>query len=286
MAGDENLVLAAREVEFDWSEVPLQWVPGDPFSSHMMDVAHLLLPTAERWFIDMFTRALPSISDDKVAADARGFIGQESMHAKAHQGAADHLCERGLDARPYLDKMARFFEEVLGDRGYTGRKAEEWLVDRLALVAAGEHLTAVLGDWLLNSPGLDAAHADPVMVDLLRWHGAEEVEHRCVAFDVYDNVDGRYLRRVTAMVVVVPGLLWLWLRGLRFLLDNDPGTQGRRCTPLAYLRASRRGTLPKIGAFARSIAAYFRPGFHPRQEFDTEQALAYLSTSPAARTVG
>jgi uncharacterized protein len=29
----------------------------------------------------------------------------------------------------------------------------------------------------------DAIGTDPVMLDMLRWHGAEEVEHKAVAFD-------------------------------------------------------------------------------------------------------
>ncbi len=59
----------------------------------------------------------------------------------------------------------------------------------------------MLGDWALNATALDAAGADPTMMDLLRWHGAEEVEHRAVAFDLFTHLDGRYLRRVCAMLV-------------------------------------------------------------------------------------
>ena len=33
-----------RMVRFDWSDTPLHWVPDDPFSTHMMNVLHLLLP--------------------------------------------------------------------------------------------------------------------------------------------------------------------------------------------------------------------------------------------------
>jgi hypothetical protein len=50
-----------------------------------------------------------------------------------------------------------------------------------------EHYTAVLGQWILDAHQLDEAGADPAMMDLLRWHGAGEVEHRSVAFDVYQH---------------------------------------------------------------------------------------------------
>ncbi len=63
-------------------------------------------------------------------------------------------------------------------------RAQNHLIERLAIIAAVEHITAFLGDWVLNADGLDRAGIHPTMLDLLRWHGAEEVEHRSVAYDV------------------------------------------------------------------------------------------------------
>jgi predicted metal-dependent hydrolase len=37
--------------------------------------------------------------------------------------------------------------------------------------------------------------ADPEMVDLVKWHGAEEIEHRTVAFDLYRHLGGGYIAR-------------------------------------------------------------------------------------------
>ncbi|EJO52149.1 metal-dependent hydrolase domain protein [Burkholderia multivorans ATCC BAA-247] len=49
------------------------------------------------------------------------------------------------------------------------------------MIASLEHFFGYLGNGVLNAHGLDAGKADPTMVDLLRWHGAEELEHRTVA---------------------------------------------------------------------------------------------------------
>jgi predicted metal-dependent hydrolase len=49
-----------------------------------------------------------------------------------------------------------------------------WLHRRVADVAAIEHFTAVLGEWVIQNKGLEYAGADDNMLDLLRWHGAEE----------------------------------------------------------------------------------------------------------------
>ncbi|WP_278257989.1 metal-dependent hydrolase [Nocardioides convexus] len=82
-------------------------------------------------------------------------------------------------------------------------------------------MTAFLGNWVLNSPGLDRLRADPRMLDLIRWHGAEEVEHRHVAYDLFDHLDGRYLRRVRAYVFAAAGIVYLWARSARYLLQHD-----------------------------------------------------------------
>src|SRR3954468_20940665 len=84
------------------------------------------------------------------------------------------------------------------------------------------HYTAFLGDWVLNADELDRRGADPTMLDLLRWHGAEEVEHRSVAFDLFMHVDGGYRRRARTWATAFAALMFLWQRGSRFFMANDP----------------------------------------------------------------
>ncbi|MGH3772787.1 MAG: metal-dependent hydrolase [Pseudonocardiaceae bacterium] len=279
----ENLVLQPRDVTFDWTDLPTHWVPGEPVVTHTCNVLHLLLPEGERWFVDVFTRVVALIQDDKLRAEVLGFIGQESMHARSHQGVLDHWKAKGIDTDPYVQQVGWMFQKVLGDRDLVGRRAEEWMIERCAIIAAIEHITAMLGDWALNATALDAAGADATMLDLLRWHGAEEVEHRAVAFDLFTHLDGRYLRRVRAMLITAPIMLWLWVRGVVFLMRIDPELGGR-VTPRwrHYFRASRRGLLPSARRLLWQTLNYARPSYHPSREFSTSQAVAYLATSPAA----
>lgn len=270
-----DLVLVPRDVRFDWTDLPLHWVPGEPVGTHMLNVLHLLLPAGERFFVDLFTRALPRIADPDLADQVRGFIGQEAMHAQAHDGVLDALVAAGVDTRPYTDQVEWIFGWLLGGRWDDGD-----LVERLAVVAAIEHLTSVLGDWVLGADALDDAH--PVMLDLLRWHGAEEVEHRCVAFDTLAHLDGSYLRRARAMLLVAPVLTWLWARGAVFLTEADP-TCPRRARWGDLTRLGRLGLVPDAFGLAGRVARWFRPGYHPSQDGSTARAVAYLGTSPAAR---
>lgn len=284
----DHIVLQPRNVEFDWANLPMHWIPGDPFSTHVLNVLHLLLPAGEEWFVDTFKEALPLIEDEQLREDVIGFIGQEAMHAKAHSGVLVHLKEKGLDPTPFTEQMDWTFNKILGPRPLTGGRARNHLVERLALVAAIEHITAFLGDWVLNAEGLDRAGVHPTMLDLLRWHGAEEVEHRSVAYNVMRYFDKREFRRVRTQLVVTPVIVWLWARGARYLMRNDPelvnwAPHRRKPHWSDFFAAGRRGVLPTTRELAVRMSSYFTPSYHPSNEGSTAQAVQYLASSPAAQ---
>ncbi|MEU7277569.1 metal-dependent hydrolase [Streptomyces sp. NPDC045431] len=279
----ERIELKARKVSFDWEETPLHWVPGDPFTSHTINVLHLLLPAGERWFIHVYRQVLPYIRDDRLRADVIGFIGQEAVHSQAHDDVLPHLKKLGLDPTPYTAQVDWLFEKLLGDRTLPPGKARQWwLMERVALIAAIEHYTAFLGDWVLGAEELDRRGADPVMLDLLRWHGAEEVEHRAVAFELFLHVDGGYRRRVRTWATAFSALVFLWQRGVRFFMENDPSLLDGKATLGDFVRRGRQGVLPSTPDMLRSIPRYLSRAYHPSQEGSTAQAVAYLASSPGA----
>lgn len=279
----QHVALRPRDVQFDWSALPMHWVPGEPFPTHVINVLHLLLPEGEDWFVEVFKQALPLIKDDKLREEVLGFIGQEAIHARSHQGVLDHFNAHDLDTDPYVRQIAWLFRKLLGNRDYKGQRAEEWVVERVGLIAGIEHITAFLGQWILDAQALDRAGANPTMLDLLRWHGAEEVEHRSVAFDLFMHLDGRYYRRTRFFLVAAPVFFWLWVRGAKFLIANDPKLRGTfKPRWRDYFRSARNGLLPGVRETLRVMLPYFRPSFHPSQHGSTSQAVSYLAQSPAA----
>lgn len=281
----ERLVLEARDVDFDWAALPFHYVPGEPFATHVLNVLHLLLPAGEEFFVEVFKRALPLIKDEQLRLDVQGFIGQESVHSQAHGKVLAHFEARGVDVTPYTGQIRWLFETLLGQRPRSSeRRRQAWLLEQIALVSAIEHYTAVLGEWILNSPAHDAIGTDPVMLDMLRWHGAEEVEHKAVAFDTMKHLRAGYWRQVRAQLVVAPAMLLLWIRGVRFMYAVDPLLpRGAKPRWRDYFSAARRGLVPAPSRFARAVADYYRPGFHPSQLGGLESAVDYLAVSPAAR---
>ncbi|MDQ6836908.1 MAG: metal-dependent hydrolase [Actinomycetota bacterium] len=274
-----------RMVRFDWSDTPLHWVPDDPFSTHMINVLHLLLPPGERWFVDVVNEAEPFVTDPELKKAIHPFVQQEVWHARAHALVLERLAESGIDSQPYVAKLGAWFARIGAPKPDWPQLLQRWwLYGRLAEVAALEHFTAALGQWIIQNRGLDYAGADPVMLDLLRWHGAEEVEHRSLVFDVYQHLCGNYALRALAMMFSGPELLSWWLIGIRHLMAEDP-TIDVMPRWRDWLRAARQYRVP--GPWTLIVITplrYLRPHHHPEGEASTRMAMAYLAQSPAAQS--
>ncbi|MFF7192570.1 metal-dependent hydrolase [Streptomyces sp. NPDC088197] len=284
-----SYAIKPRRVTFDWKQTPLHWIPGEPTATHVINVLHLLLPAGERWFVKVFKEALPYVSDEQLLKDVKGFMGQEATHSVQHAYVLEHLAEQNLDTSGYTKHVEWMFDVLLGEKPPWGAPVtrREWLRFRLSLIAAIEHFTAVLGDWILDADALDEVDTDEVMLDLLRWHGAEEVEHRAVAFDMYQHVGGggagRYLRRAEGMAFAWPTLFYLWVVGARYLMRHDPGLVKGKYLFRNHRAAARRGLLPSWAALNGAMPRYLRRSYHPSQEGSLSKAVEYLAMSPAAR---
>lgn len=273
-----------RKVRFDWSTTPLHWVPDDPFATHMMNVLHLLLPAGERWFIRVVDEAAPLVHDPETKAAITPFVKQEAWHALAHTEVLRHLSEQGIDTAAYTDRLERWLS-TLGDNreGWPRPLQRWWLYRRVADVAALEHFTAVLGQWVIQNRGLDYAGTDPVMLDLLRWHGSEEIEHRSVVFDVYQDICGNYPLRALSMVLTGPQFMFWWFAGVRYLMAHDP-TITTKPRWRDWLRAARQYRVPGPWKLLVTVPIrYLRPRHHPETEASTDMAMAYLEHSAAAQ---
>ncbi|MGW6270234.1 metal-dependent hydrolase [Streptomyces sp. NPDC055060] len=287
---EEHYSIVPRRVSFDWERTPLHWIPDEPTATHVINVLHLLLPAGERWFVKVFKEGLPLVTDPVLLKDVKGFMGQEATHSVQHAHVLDHLAAQRLDTAGFTKYVDFLFEKLLGEQPPLGAPipTQEWLRFRLAVVAAIEQFTAVLGNWVLHAEGLDAADADEVMLDLLRWHGAEEVEHRSVAFDMYQHCGGeglpRYARRMAGMTVTAPVMLYLWIWGTAYLMRRDPQLAGRARYSLAeHNKAVGKGLLPSWRELGAAIPRYLRRSYHPSQEGSLRKAVDYLAVSPAAR---
>lgn len=207
-----------RKVKFEWQQTPVDWIPNQPFVSYFVNEINMILPAGEFWFCRLYNKVLPQISDEKLKQDVKAFIRQEAMHAQAHASAnKEYLSLRNINVERNLKLMDFLFGKLLADQplGLNIPKSLEhqWDLFRLGIIATVEHMTCVLGKYVLYNQYWQQLGADSAMLDLVKWHGAEEIEHRTVAFDLYRHLGGGYIARYYLSVVVIAGVLGLWVDG-------------------------------------------------------------------------
>ncbi|SPX88024.1 metal-dependent hydrolase [Mycobacteroides abscessus] len=281
-----QLALRPRDVHFELSDAPLHWIPGEPYASHWLSSVHFVFPAGEPFMADAVLRAGEQIEDPELREVAFGFAAQEMMHARAHDAALwKFLVPHGIDPKPFTrqaDFVTALSQGVIDSTGDAA--SQRILVLSLAACSGVEMLATAMGQWLLDAD-LEKFGADPATLDMLRWHAAEEVEHRRVVFDVARYLGVGYLTRVAIGVATAVGIFYLLARATKFLAHSDRTLPNLGYFGLLreYTKASRRGALPPLRLLANTIGRYMKPSHTPEGEGNTAQAVAYLATSPAVR---
>lgn len=255
-----------RAPRFDFSQVPRHWLAGSGLATQIANGVNLLFPAGERFFVRSVRRYMDRVTDPAELADVKGFFGQEGRHSKAHEDWFDAMRAQGYEIDRFLAWYEHVAWEVLEPR-FSRETA-------LSVTAALEHYTAIMGEGALSDGMLDRA-AHPVMRDLLKWHAAEEVEHRAVAFDVLQKVDPRYRTRVLGMMIATGGLLAFWAAatGMLVLQDHRAG-RPLRAHDVETLRMNPRSIGRDV--IARGLREYFDRDFHPLRRDCIEVARRYL----------
>lgn len=291
-----NYFIQPRKVKFEWTDTPLDWIPNHPFASYFINEINNILPAGEFWFCRLYNKVLPQVTDEKLANDVKAFIRQEAMHAQAHVSAnKEYLTVRNIDIQRNLNIMNYLFNTVLADKPFNLNvpKALEhqWDLFRLGIIATVEHMTCVLGKYVLYNTEWEKLGADPAMLDLVKWHGSEEIEHRTVAFDLYRHLGGSYLARYYLSVAVIVGVIGLWVDGAAHLMSQDP--RFKSIKPAVYkpwiwrewARIAKQDNkiMPHPLWLVSQQLGYLMPWYDPVHEASTEDALRYLEQSPAAK---
>lgn len=285
--------LFARKVSFNWQDSPLHWIPQSPIASHAVNHFSFTLVRGEYFFCRIFNKALPYIKDEKLKEDVKIFIRQEAIHAQAHKESIELYLQRyGVDIVEQYARVVRIFDYMLADQpfGISLPKAleKQWLIARVGLVAAAEHYTCALGQFVLTKANWEKRGCDPVVSDLFTWHCAEEVEHRAVAFDLFQHISQHnYLMRSAIMLATAPAFTFLMIKGTVELAATDKAlaqSQKSLLSPqfwLHWLKASKQDLIPSPAWFIYIAKNYFNRDYHPFSEGSTELALDYINQSPA-----
>lgn len=247
-----------REPSFDLAAaLARDWHGGSAFRTAWFNALSMMVPYGERFFIDSVNEFQDKIEDQQLKTEVRSFLVQEANHLREHKKVNTLLCEvRGYD-------MQAIEGPILKRAEWTNRKVPA--IRRLAGTAANEHLTAVLvADMLRHNDTFMGA--DPGMADLWYWHGVEEIEHKSVAFDVYQAVGGSLRDRRLVQIFGTIFFLSGTFRILCIFLKHDG-----KLWKLREWLSGFKFLFVKPGLLRRAFVPYFRflrKDFHPWQDDD------------------
>jgi hypothetical protein len=231
--------------------VPRYWHGGRRSVTTFFDNLSTLFPVGERFFVRSVRVHESLIKDPALLGEMRAFYGQEGMHGREHVRYNAMLRAHGMPIDPIEDRVKALLGLVT--RVLTRRQ-------RLAVTAALEHFTALLGHMVLEDDRL-LTGAHPEMAALWRWHSVEENEHKGVAFDVYEAVGGTYLERCWIMLAATV-VFWAKVLEQQARLMHHDGTlwSAKEWATLARFLFVEAGWLTRLWG---PYLDWFRPDFHP-----------------------
>ncbi len=263
--GGRERPIRVRKMAFSFADVPRHWFFGAAVPSHIANGLNLVFPEGERFFIRSVKHYLDRIDDPGLKERVRAFFGQEGRHGHEHEASFDMLRAQGYE----IDEFLRMYEKLAFERIEPRVPPSV----RLAVTVALEHFTACLAERALTADFLDNAH--PAMRDLYRWHAAEEIEHKSVAFDVFEEVDGRYWIRILGLGLATAGLLGFWTVATRMLIAQEKGLAPAEIEQ--QRRAAReRGQDREV--IKKAFIDYLRFDFHPDDRDNYGLAERYLDS--------
>jgi uncharacterized protein len=183
----ENMIVRRMDFAFE-PEMDLVFIKDDPEMSFMFLGAWMMLPYLEPFLIRTMRDALPHIRDAKLKEDLKRFCAQEGEHFKQHAKANDLI--RALHpSYEALRPLERELDEEL--KAFTKNKPLKF---KLAYAEGFESMTSAMSRAQFEV-GLYDRTSSP-LADLAKWHVMEELEHRSVAFDIYEHVVGSWFYRM------------------------------------------------------------------------------------------
>ncbi|MBY6014482.1 metal-dependent hydrolase [Qipengyuania gaetbuli] len=250
----EDLTITVRDERFNRGTPPRRWWAGEPFGTAWHNALSATFPRGEAFFIEA-VKAHREGADPKLEAEIRAFVKQEINHTREHI-AFNRLAEdAGYDIKAIDQRVAELLA-LTKDRP---------AIANLAVTMALEHYTAMMAAEFFANPQ-HFKDADPEVRDMWRWHAAEEIEHKGVAYDTWNHATKDWtpfrrwkVRSLVMLTVTARFFKNRWVDSLN-LLEQDGITGWKAKWGLFKYLTVSPGVVRRIFP---AWLAYFKPGFHP-----------------------
>ena len=250
-----DLTITPRDRRFGREQATKRWWHGgDPYATALYNALSATFPKGEAFFVESVRRYINE-APEKLQGEIRAFTTQEVIHSREHDAFNRRAAEAGYD----LAELDRVIDHRLAI------VCAKPPIAALAATMVLEHFTAILAHQLL-ADRRHLAGAEPEAAALWRWHAAEEIEHKGVAYDTWLNATRGWSRwkrwkvKAQVMLLITSHFFPDRLKGAAALLRQDGITGWPAWSGLL------RYALLKPGIFRKILggwASFFVPGFHP-----------------------
>ena len=237
-------------VSSDEERFPAAWCDGDMVATSVMEAVSFVTPALERFLVQAVASQMREQSE--LDLRCREFILDESRHLRMHARLNVSLLHR-LTAPPL--GLARA-ESILGQA-----KARRSVADRLRLVAAFEHVSAILSKHYLKSSG-GWSFGLPSAKAVFDRHAREELGHCAVAYDIClrAGIGGRFSRSLALSRVMAGALAYVAVAAPSILMQKTGQSFARCFARVAGFGIGRALLAPGL---VGELLWFGRAGFHP-----------------------
>jgi predicted metal-dependent hydrolase len=238
------------------------WNAARPEFAQIVNAGSLAMPYLEPYLIKTMREARGRITDPKLAAELDLYCGQESAHYRQHRIFNDTLKAQGYRSVEAIEA------QLAADYARLG--AEKSLAFNLAYAEGFESMALAIGHMLIEDREFLFGGGESGVASLVLWHFVEEIEHKNVAFDVFEHVVGGYGWRVFGLAYATGHIFWR-TRGAYHALLKEDGLWRDLRSRMALARLLAR-------IFAKLVPRMLRilnPRYHPARVADPAWALAW-----------
>lgn len=240
-------------------EVKKHWVDNDPFATAFYNSLSISFPYAEVFMIDCIKAWQDKLSPE-TQKEATIFIQQEANHSREHGAFNKGMTSAGYEIKTVEKDIINLVKRLNGKDDFY----------KLRATVCIEHLTSIISAEILSNDW-HLGNADPELKKIWLWHATEEVEHKAVAFNVWNEATKNWspVRRYLYRISFFMAMTYTFFRNrtvAQIHLLKQEGYSGWG----AFWGMMRYGFKKK--GLARNIIKpwfqFLKPSFHPWQTDD------------------
>lgn len=245
-----ELQIKKRDLTINLSQEKIASWAENKFVTCFFNALSSLFPISEKFFIASVKKFKNDIKNHNLKIQVENFIRQEAYHSGFHDQYNELLIARGYQINRIVSDVeiiVKFVHLFFSPK------------QLLAITVACEHFTASLGDYFYRR--ISVTNWDASYLKLWQLHVIEEIEHKSVAFDVYKEVKGSYITRITAIFLVIIAFTGLFSNALIYLLRKE-----KKLWKMKTLVNGSQFLFGKRGLFwnfLKWVIQYLKPNFHP-----------------------